>query len=47
LDFAGFRSLGLWVMGADVAYLYIPGGPLAAGRVFTRGELAGAPVWVV
>jgi putative ABC transport system permease protein len=47
IEFDKFRSQGMWVMGADDAFLDIQGGTLAAGRLFTPGELAGAPVTVV
>ena len=47
IEFDKFRSQGMWVMGADDAFLDIQGGTLAAGRLFTPGELAGAQVTVV
>ncbi|MGH7559426.1 MAG: ABC transporter permease [Gemmatimonadales bacterium] len=47
IEYQGFRSQGMWVMGADQAFLDIQGGTLAAGRLFTPGELAGQPVAVL
>ena len=47
VEYQGSRSQGVWVLGADDAYMEIKGGTMAAGRFFTRGELNGAEVTVL
>jgi putative ABC transport system permease protein len=47
VEYEGNRSQGVWVLGADDAYMEIKGGTVAAGRFFTRGELNGAEVAVL
>ena len=47
IEYRDFRSQGMWVMGADESFLDIQGGTLAAGRLFTPGELSGEPVAVL
>jgi len=47
VEYQGNRSQGVWVLGADDAYMEIKGGTVAAGRFFTRGELNGAEVTVL
>ncbi|HEV8453882.1 MAG TPA: ABC transporter permease, partial [Gemmatimonadales bacterium] len=47
VEYQGARSQGLWVLGADDAYMEIKGGTVAAGRFFSQGELNGAEVAVL
>ena len=47
IEFQALRSQGVWVLGADDAYMEIKGGTVAAGRFFTQGELNGAEVTVL
>jgi putative ABC transport system permease protein len=47
IEYADTRSQGVWVLGADDAYMEIKGGTVAAGRFFTQGELNGAEVTVL
>jgi putative ABC transport system permease protein len=47
VEYQGSRSQGVWVLGADDAYMEIKGGTVAAGRFFTEGELNGADVTVL
>jgi putative ABC transport system permease protein len=47
IEFQTVRSQGVWVLGADDAYMEIKGGTVAAGRFFTEGELNGADVTVL
>jgi len=47
IEFQTARSQGVWVLGADDAYMEIKGGTVAAGRFFTEGELNGADVTVL
>lgn len=47
IEYQGQRSQGVWVLGADDAYMEIKGGTVAAGRFFTEGELNGAEVAVL
>ncbi len=47
IEFQGRRSQGVWVLGADDAYMEIKGGMVVQGRFFTRGELNGAEVCVL
>jgi putative ABC transport system permease protein len=47
IEYQGNRSQGVWVLGADDAYMEIKGGTVAAGRFFTPGELNGGEVAVL
>jgi putative ABC transport system permease protein len=47
IEYQDQRSQGVWVLGADDAYMEIKGGTVAAGRFFTQGELNGAEVTVL
>ncbi|HEV8456147.1 MAG TPA: ABC transporter permease [Gemmatimonadales bacterium] len=47
IEYGAVRSQGVWVLGADDAYMEIKGGTVAAGRFFTQGELNGAEVAVL
>jgi putative ABC transport system permease protein len=47
IEYQGNRSQGVWVLGADDAYMEIKGGTVAAGRFFTPGELNGGEVTVL
>lgn len=47
IEYQDARSQGLFVLGADDAYMEIKGGTIAAGRFFTQGELNGAEVAVL
>jgi len=47
VEYQDHRSQGVWVLGADDAYMEIKGGTVAAGRFFTQGELNGADVAVL
>ena len=47
VEYQGNRSQGVWVLGADDAFMEIKGGTVAAGRFFTVGELNGADVAVL
>ena len=47
IEYQGERSQGVWVVGADDAYMEIKGGTVAGGRFFTQGELSGADVAVL
>ena len=47
IEWGSERSQGVWVLGADDAYMEIKGGTVAAGRFFTQGELNGAEVAVL
>jgi len=47
IEYHDTRSQGLFVLGADDAYMEIKGGTVAAGRFFTQGELSGADVTVL
>jgi len=47
IEYQGARSQGVWVLGADDAYMEIKGGTVAAGRFFSQGELNGAEVAVL
>jgi putative ABC transport system permease protein len=47
IEYQATRSQGVWVLGADDAYMEIKGGSVSAGRFFTQGELNGAEVTVL
>ncbi len=47
IEYQAARSQGVWVLGADDAYMEIKGGTVAAGRFFSQGELNGAEVAVL
>jgi putative ABC transport system permease protein len=47
IEYQHSRSQGVWVLGADDAYMEIKGGTVAAGRFFSQGELNGAEVAVL